>query len=76
MAKPKDNKKRKNWKVIFKGKIEDFNPTESLEYWRKRTAIEKCMEVKRLADHVMKMKGQNIEYVSGLLRATAVLKRP
>jgi hypothetical protein len=62
------------WRLIFKGKIEDFDNTSHL-YWKRRTATEKFAETKSLIDQAMKLKGINYLDASRLLRTTAVLKR-
>ncbi len=66
--------RKKNWKLIFKGKIEDFDNSDSA-YWSTKTTSDKFKEVKSLCDQYMKIKGIKYSDVSRLLRSTAVLKR-
>ena len=66
--------KKRNWKLIYKGSIEEFDNSDS-SYWEKRTPSEKFREVRSLCDQYLKMKGMKYSDVSRLLRTTAVLKR-
>ena len=67
--------KRKNWKVIFKGDIEEFDALYSLNYWRDRLPQEKFKEVSSLIEQAISIKGRSYGDASRLLRSTAVLKR-
>ncbi|RMD86429.1 MAG: hypothetical protein D6808_03305 [Candidatus Dadabacteria bacterium] len=68
-------KKGKAWSLLFKGKIEDFDPLQALNYWKDKTTEEKFKETRSLIDQALKMQGRSYEDVSRLLRSTAVLKR-
>ena len=63
------------WKLEFKGKLENFNPCTSLDYWLKKSPAEKFREVTDLILQAQLIKGLEDKNVSGLLRTTAVLKR-
>lgn len=66
---------KKDWKIIFKGKIDDFDPSTSIDYWQSKSTAEKFKETCSLIDQALRLKGKSISDVSGLLRTTAVLKR-
>jgi hypothetical protein len=67
-------RKKKNWKLIYKGSIEEFDNSHS-SYWEKQSATSKFREVRSLCDQYLIMKGLKYSDVSRLLRSTAVLKR-
>ena len=67
---------KKKWSLIFKGRIEDFDPSVLLDYWRDKSPTEKFRETSSLIENALKRKGKKYEDVSRLLRLTAVLKRP
>lgn len=69
------NSKRKNWKQIYKGKLEGFDPNISLEYWENQSVSHKFEETLSLIEQALKIKGKTLSDVSRLLRTTAVLKR-
>ncbi len=67
--------KRRRWKAIFKGQMDDFDPRESLRYWKTQSTEQKFREVQRLIDTALEIKGRKDWDGSELLRTTAVLKR-
>ena len=64
----------KKWKLIYKGRIEDFD-NSSADYWVNKSATEKFEETSSLVKQAMKIKGIKYNNVSRLLRSTAVIKR-
>jgi hypothetical protein len=68
------SRRRKEWKPLYKGDPDAFDPHESLRYWQERSVEEKFREVDALIQQalIIQGKGQN---EPRLLRTTAVLKR-
>ena len=69
------SKKKRQWQMLFKGDIQDFDPAISMKYWSNRSSTEKFRETKNLINQAMKIKGKSLKNASRLLRSTAVLKR-
>ena len=65
---------KKNWKLIYKGKISEFDNSQA-DFWSNKSASEKFMETRNLINQAMSIKGRSLEDASRLLRTTAVLKR-
>lgn len=70
-----NSKKKRKLRVVYSGKIEDFDDAISLAFWNELTTEEKFKETTGMIKNAMKIKGWDIEHVSGLLRTTAVIKR-
>ncbi|MCI5064708.1 hypothetical protein MRY87_03170 [bacterium] len=68
-------RKKRNWKPLYRGQIDDFRPSEHANDWKDLSTEEKFRQVTALAMQVIEMKGKSYEDVSGLLRTTAVIKR-
>jgi hypothetical protein len=65
---------KRKWKMIFKGKIEDFDPSISLDYWKNRSTEEKFIEVDKLIKQALEIKGKTSNGQK-FLRTTAIIKR-
>jgi len=78
VAARKERKGRKSahkWQVIYKGKIEEFSPGISQDYWTTRSDEEKFAEVQILIKQAQAIKETPESDGSKFLRTTAVLKR-
>lgn len=66
---------RKEWQLIFKGQIEDFDSSDSLTHWQSKTDLEKFQAVAELIHEAQVIKARLNYDEPSLLRSTAVLKR-
>ncbi len=62
--------KRREWRVLFKGSIDEFDNSMGLEYWRDKSTIEKFAETRSLIDQALLMQGKSYKDVSRFLRYT------
>jgi len=69
------NPNRKAWQLCFKGRIEDFDPSDSIVYWQGKSDLEKFNAVTELIHEAQVIKGRLNYDAPSLLRSTAVLKR-
>lgn len=67
---------KKKWDLIFKGKIEDFDNSCSLDYWKDKSTDEKFAEVTNLIKQAQIIKNNTDFDGSKFLRLTAVIRKP